>query len=92
MNNAPNTGNPIRESQVQTQLQNLNKDLTELENLTSQLYGRLESVIADRPEDDGSGNAPEPQLVGLADTLRDSSKRIYHTNTRLRTLLETIEL
>lgn len=91
-NNSLTSGNTIRETQVQTQIQNVNKDLLELEHLVSQFRERLDSVTHSRPEEGGIGSPPEPQLVPLADAIRDESNRIRVVNTSLRSLLESIEL
>ena len=88
-----NESKPAREPQVEIEVCKLDKRVATVEELTSTLIQRLESVARPHcPGPDGSKAEDRPQLVGLAERLSGIDRRVGAVADNLQNLLDRIEL
>ena len=89
---ASGVSTPRKVSQVEEQIKTIyiqNEQLGELINL---LEKRLRPILKDLDQKESSVGTPEPNLVGLAGELREISFIIGAKKSKIRSILERIEL
>ena len=84
---------PAQEPQVETEVRKLDKRMATVEELTTTLVQRLESITRPHcPNPDYNKAEDRPQLVELAERLSGIDRRVGAIADNLQNLLDRIEL
>jgi len=84
-------GIPLRQSQVQEQVQRGARILSTIEEKMKALFDRLQPVLQITPSGQGEAN-PKPTLVGQAMALSNHNDQLEMIDSQLADILNRIEL
>jgi archaellum component FlaC len=81
-----------RTGQVPNELRHLDKAIAELETVLSGLSSRIHPIVRPMTESNEKPSKPEPQLVPIAEQIRQQRKKIERLSRDVRDVIDLIEL